>query len=119
MAIDQIRITQVIRNILDNAIKYSKPDKNINIFLDKNKNKLIITIKDQGIGIKKQNLSKIFQKFKQMHSNAFDHSGGSGLGLFIARKIIELHKGEIKVESKLNKGSTFIISLPIKPINDE
>ena len=99
--------------ILDNAIKYSGEKKQIIITSKKSDKKIIISIKDQGIGISKEDLPHIFDRFYRADSaRAKKSSGGYGLGLSIAKKIVETHKGDIKVESKLGKGTQIIISLP-------
>ncbi len=100
-----------IMNILVNAIKYSKTDK-IDITLKKADLRAIISIKDYGIGIPKEHLSKIFDKFYRVDKNRSRELGGSGLGLNIVKQIINLHNGTI--EAKSEKGCEFIITLPVE-----
>ena len=111
--VDQVRILQVFRNIIDNAIKFSKQGKNINITIETKGVGIQISIEDQGMGIRQSEIFDIFDKFKQGKNTNSPYKGGAGLGLFIAKKIIELHHGMIWVESKLHKGTVFRIQLPI------
>lgn len=103
-------------NILENAIKYSKENSSIDFFLEEdNKNNLIkINIKDYGIGIPKEDLEHIFKRFYRVDKTRDRKTGGSGLGLSIAYDIIKLHKGDIKVYSKVGEGCHFVIILPYK-----
>lgn len=116
VAIDRIKIEQVITNLLSNAIKYTPPKGEIHIILNEDDPWVKISIKDNGIGLTKKEKKGLFQKFGKIerYGKGFDvESEGSGLGLFISKEITELHRGEILVESKgRNKGSTFIIRLP-------
>ncbi|MDO8610881.1 MAG: HAMP domain-containing sensor histidine kinase [bacterium] len=100
--------------LLDNAVKYSKTKTTITL-LSKQKNKLLqISVKDQGIGIEKKNIQHIFDRFYRIdRSRTKEEVSGYGLGLSIAKKIVEMHKGTINVISELGKGTEFIISFPI------
>jgi signal transduction histidine kinase len=108
---DPERIEQVINNIYDNAMKYTNQGK-ITIGLTGNDKVVQFYIKDTGVGIPEGDASHLFQKFYRVDSTATRTIGGSGLGLFICKKIIELYKGRIWVESEVDKGSTFFINLP-------
>ena len=110
---DEVRIRQVLRNILDNAIKYSPHGKQIQIELKIRGIGLQISIIDEGVGIPKSQIFEIFDKFKQAKNIQTRFKGGAGLGLFIAKKIIELHGGMIWAESEIRKGTTFKIQLPL------
>lgn len=105
-------LEQAIYNLVDNAIKYT-PQGYVKIFLLKDNNNLIIKVQDNGIGIPEIELKKIFDKFAR-GSNAVDvYANGTGLGLFIVKRIVEAHQGgKVSVESKEGKGTTFTISLP-------
>ena len=111
--LDQVRILQVIRNILDNAIKYSYEGSVISVKIGIRGIGLEIAIADEGMGICKSEIFEIFDKFKQAKNAHSQYKGGAGLGLFIAKKIVELHNGMIWVESKLNEGAVFRIQLPL------
>ena len=111
--IDTERIKMVLENMLDNAIKYSPYGKEIFIDLRKHKKYVTVTVKDQGVGIDQSDLEKLFQKFSRIENPLSAEVGGTGLGLYWAKKIVDEHGGSIKVKSKPDRGSTFIINLPI------
>lgn len=108
---DPERIEQVINNIYDNAAKYTEKGK-ITIGLTGNDKVVQFYIKDTGGGIPAEDTDHLFQKFYRVDSTATRKIGGSGLGLFICKKIIELYNGRIWVESEIGKGSTFYINIP-------
>ena len=110
---DSVRLSQVLRNLVDNAIKFSKQGKDINVILKKDEAHLLLHISDQGIGIPKHQIDDIFDKFMQVKTAEARYRGGAGLGLFIAKNIIELHGGQIFVESEKGKGTTFTVQLPM------
>lgn len=110
--VDKNHIRMVIENILDNASKYTPEGKSITVGLQKTKNSIVISIKDEGVGIDPKDIDKVFGKFSRIDNPLSVAVGGSGLGLYWAKKIIDLHGGSITIQSKLNKGSTFSITLP-------
>lgn len=110
--LDEARIRQVIRNILENAIKFSDIDGQIEIRLKAEKKFRIITIKDHGVGIPKKSLDMIFEKYSHIPTSRLNDTG-TGLGLFVSQKIIEAHQGNITVKSRLGKGTTFTIHIPL------
>ncbi|MEE9376691.1 MAG: PAS domain-containing sensor histidine kinase [Candidatus Lokiarchaeia archaeon] len=116
LEVDRIRIEQVICNLLSNAIKYTPPNGNIQISLNDREKYIEISIKDTGIGLTKKEKEKLFQKFgkiERFRKQLDIDTEGTGLGLYISKEIVELHKGKIIVKSQgRNKGSTFIIRLP-------
>jgi signal transduction histidine kinase len=111
--VDEERLKMAIENILDNACKYTPEGKSIFIVLRKMKHTIQIRIKDQGVGIDPKDLDKLFQKYSRIDNPLSKNAGGSGLGLHWAQLIIELHGGTIKVKSVPQKGTSFIISLPL------
>jgi len=113
MLFDKVKISQVIINIVKNAINYT--DKGyVNVSGKIKNNKYIIKIEDSGIGIKTENLDKIFTRFYRVDKARSRDTGGSGLGLSISKNVVIKHNGKIDVKSVENQGSTFIITLPIK-----
>lgn len=108
---DQTLITRLIINLVDNAINYSKKNGEVAVSLMKENDFAVIKIEDKGTGIAKEDLPFIFDRFYQ--ADKARGGQGSGLGLSIVKWIVEIHKGEIKVESKLNRGSKFIVRLPL------
>lgn len=113
--VDEMHFTNVIFNLLDNAVKYKKTEGELllNIRTWNESGKLYISIQDNGIGIKKENLKKIFDKFYRVHTGNLHDVKGFGLGLAYVKKIIQDHKGTIRAESELNVGTKFIIVLPL------
>ena len=110
--IDTDKMTQVIDNILNNAIKYSPDGGKITVTMKTTVDQMILSISDQGLGIPKQDLPKIFDRFYRVDRARSRAQGGTGLGLAIAKEIIKQHKGFIWAKSEYGKGSTFTIVLP-------
>jgi len=108
---DRWRIAEIFRNLVSNAIKYrdfTKINPEINVTIAIDKTQAIITFKDNGIGIERHNLEKIFNMFYR----ASEQSDGSGLGLYIVKNATDKLRGEVQVTSKLGEGTCFVISLP-------
>jgi two-component system, OmpR family, phosphate regulon sensor histidine kinase PhoR len=105
--------TNVVVNILDNAIKYSPDDPRVDIYTENVKNYIVMKIRDQGSGMSKPVQKKIFEKFYREHTGDIHNVKGHGLGLAYAKRILDDHHGQISVESEKGKGSTFIIKLPL------
>ena len=110
--IDTDKMTQVIDNILNNAIKYSPDGGKIKVTMKTTDDQMILSISDQGLGIPKQDLPRIFDRFYRVDRARSRAQGGTGLGLAIAKEIIKQHKGFIWAKSEYGKGSTFTIVLP-------
>lgn len=110
---NQNHMTNVIVNILDNAIKYSEDAPKVDIYSENVKNYIVLKIRDQGMGMNKHVQRKIFEKFYREHTGDIHNVKGHGLGLAYVKRILEDHHGSISVESERGKGSTFIIKLPL------
>ena len=110
--IDTDKMTQVIDNILNNAIKYSPDGGKITVSMKTTDDQMILSVSDQGLGIPKQDLPKIFDRFYRVDRARSRAQGGTGLGLAIAKEIIKQHKGFIWAKSEYGKGSIFTIVLP-------
>ena len=111
---DEMHLTNVFFNLMDNAVKYrSERDLLLTVHTWNEKDHLMISIKDNGIGIKKEHLKKVFDRFYRVPTGNVHNVKGFGLGLAYVRKIVENHNGTIRAESENNKGTEFIISLPL------
>ena len=113
--VDEVHFQNAITNLMDNAVKYRKPDVPLDIYIRtwNDDEHLYLSIRDTGLGIKKENLKKIFDKFYRVHTGNRHDAKGFGLGLAYVKKIVELHQGDIKCESDFGKGTKFTISLPV------
>lgn len=118
-AIDKSKIERVMLNLLSNAIKFTRKDGKIFVSIKKDDNNVIIEVKDNGIGMNEDLQAHLFEKFRRAkpHSSLEQKHEGSGLGLFIVKGLIEVHKGSIYVESAINKGTTFTIYIPMVVID--
>lgn len=115
MYVDETHFQNVIFNLMDNAVKYAKSGEPLNIYMKTwNTNEhLYLSIRDTGMGIKKENLKKIFDKFYRVHTGNRHDVKGFGLGLAYVKRMIDLHEGDIKVISDYGKGTKFVIKLPV------
>lgn len=114
ICVDEMHFSNVIFNLIDNAVKYRKQDKPLNIYLrtwNPEDGKVSISIRDTGVGIKKENLKKIFERFYRVHTGNRHDVKGFGLGLAYVKKVIDLHKGTIHVDSEYGRGTTFTITI--------
>jgi signal transduction histidine kinase len=109
---DEELLIRALSNIVDNAIKFSVPKSNVVVSLARNDGFIHFNVSDEGAGIPKKSLGKIFNRFYRVDGSRSRATGGSGLGLAIAKWIVEMHAGKIQVQSELSKGSTFTIQLP-------
>lgn len=113
LTIDEDRITQVLDNLVTNAIKFSYPDTTVTIQAQSEDGRVKIAVADQGQGIPKHEITKIFKEFSKTSVKPTGGEKSTGLGLAIAKRIIEAHHGTIEVQSKVGKGTTFTIRLPV------
>lgn len=120
MAIDKVKMERIILNLLSNAIKFTNDGGKIMVFVKREVDNVIIEICDDGVGMSEEIKKHLFEKFKRADLNdGFNRKNeGSGLGLFIVKGLVDLHNGEIAVKSKSNEGTKFIISLPIRIVED-
>lgn len=119
LEIDTDKIIQVLDNILNNAIKYSPDGGKITCRLLETHNNAVFSVTDQGLGIPKKDIAKVFDRFYRVDKARARKQGGTGLGLAISKEVIRAHNGFIWVESEEGKGSTFYISLPYEPFEED
>ncbi|QEC71726.1 ATP-binding protein [Arachidicoccus ginsenosidivorans] len=112
---DEVHINNLLNNLIDNAVKYSKSDvpPRIVITTTNSAKYLIIQVKDNGIGMSKESVKRVFEKFYRAHTGNLHNVKGFGLGMSYVKDIIEGHNGKIKVDSTLGKGTTFTVELPL------
>ncbi len=118
IAIDKVQIQRVVLNLISNAIKFTLSRGLINVNISKVEDEVLIEVKDNGIGIPKENLDKIFQSFYQVDYSLTRINEGAGVGLCIVKDIVEIHGGRVDVESIEGIGTTFKVYIPIKTINE-
>jgi len=111
---DSKRIEQVLRNLLDNAIKYSPQGGTITLQAYQDEAQIVFSIKDEGIGIPAEERERIFERFHRVENEVTRRMRGAGLGLAVCRGIVEAHGGRIWVDSQAGAGSTFCFTLPIE-----
>ena len=109
---DRDKLTQVLINLLSNAIKYSSGGGSVTISARQERERVVLSVADQGIGIAPEDQQKLFTTFHRIHRPETQGVRGTGLGLYIVKALVEAMQGEIWLESTLNKGSTFFFSLP-------
>jgi two-component system phosphate regulon sensor histidine kinase PhoR len=110
---DEVHFTNLINNLLDNAVKYSKENLAIKLTTENSGNQIKIKIEDNGIGMNKETVNRIFEKFYRAHTGNVHNVKGFGLGLSYVKTMVQAHHGNIKADSVLGKGSTFIITIPL------
>ena len=119
LACDVDKIERVMLNLLSNAIKYTDDGGSIQVSLNKVNNDVIISVKDSGVGIPKDKLELIFDRFGQVNSILSRRCEGSGIGLSIVKSIVQMHGGKIEVFSEVGKGTEFVFNIPIKILEEE
>jgi PAS domain S-box-containing protein len=110
---DPDRLIQVVSNLVNNAVKYSPDGGAVNVTTALQDGHVLVAVKDHGVGIAPENISRVFGRYERFESNKTSKVVGTGLGLAISRQIIELHGGKIWVDSKVGEGSTFQFTLPV------
>lgn len=118
MAFDEEKIERILLNLISNATKFTNPGATIEVSVYDKTDHIIISVKDNGLGIPEDKLSQIFQRFKQVDNLLSRSHEGSGIGLSIVKSLVELHEGTIDVKSIYNEGTEFVISLPVQIISD-
>jgi signal transduction histidine kinase len=111
MEVDAERLRQVVINLLSNAIKFNDPGGNVNIKAERRNGEILFAVSDNGIGISEDAIEHLFERFYRAEDKLA--RGGTGLGLYITKQIIEAHGGRVWVESRIGEGSTFSFTLPI------
>lgn len=110
--IDHGKIKEVLINLIDNAVKYTEPGGVITVTLKKDRQDIIVSIRDTGVGIPRQLIPRVFEKFQRLEGSYVKDTVGTGLGLYIVRELVRAHGGRVWVESTIGQGSTFSFSLP-------
>lgn len=113
VSLDKFIISTVLRNLITNAIKFTPKSGLISVSVEEKENNIQVLIKDNGVGIDKENIEKLFNITEKFSMQGTEQEEGNGLGLILCKEFIDLHKGEIWVESKKGEGTTFTFSLPI------
>ena len=112
---DRVHLTNALFNLLDNAVKYGREDTTVELRTSGKGNELLLSVKDQGIGIRKEDLKHIFERFYRVHTGNVHNVKGFGLGLHYVQQIAQAHGGGVSVQSEIGKGSVFTLSLPMNP----
>ena len=116
--VDPDRIMQILRNLINNAIKFTPEDGKIIINVGLESNMIKFSVQDNGVGVKKEDQRRLFEPFFQAEQTMYREKGGTGLGLAICKGIVETQEGKIWIESELGKGSTFLFKIPLKPVKE-
>lgn len=116
---DDAKVRMVFENLIDNASKYSDPATSVTVTVSEEDAWTRVDIADHGVGLATEDIDKLFEKFSRVHNHLSTQVGGTGLGLYWAKNIIDLHGGMIKVLSSAGKGSTFSVYLPVASLHDE
>lgn len=113
VTVDEVHFTNILSNLIDNAIKYSKENLVVKLVTHRTAKHFIIQVQDNGIGMSKETVKRIFEKFYRAHTGNIHNVKGFGLGMSYVKSVIDAHKGKIRVESTLGKGSTFTLEIPL------
>ena len=115
--VDEVKMTLVISNLVENAIKYNKEHGSVKITLDADHQVFTLEVKDTGIGIPQDSLDKIYERFYRVDKSHSREIGGTGLGLAITKNAVLMHRGSITVSSLEGEGTTFLVKIPLTHIN--
>jgi signal transduction histidine kinase len=118
MAFDEEKLERIVLNLLSNAAKFTEENGKIWVTLKDRKNYISISIKDNGIGMGKDKLNKIFSRYSQIDNSLTRSDEGSGIGLSLVKSLTEIHGGNVTVKSEYGKGSEFIINIPVKVLKE-
>lgn len=118
LACDPDKVERILLNLLSNSIKFTKPKGEIAVSIRNRKDTVIISVKDSGIGIKKEDLKIMFKRFRQVNKSLTRENEGSGIGLSLVKQLVELHDGSIGIESEYGKGSEFIMEFPVRQVEE-
>jgi signal transduction histidine kinase len=110
--LDPVKMIKVFNNLIENAIKYSQPGARIGVQISRDHGRVMVSVQDDGPGISPSDLKTLFTPFQRTRARALSGEPGTGLGLAIAKQIVELHEGQIWVETEVGRGTTFYVSLP-------
>ncbi len=110
--LDEDKFQQIMTNLIDNAAKYSENGKNIFVSTEISENKILIKVKDEGVGIKKEDYDKLFKKFSRLENHLTSTTQGNGLGLYITKQLVENMNGSISFESQDGNGTVFMVHFP-------
>jgi signal transduction histidine kinase len=112
---DERKFKQIMLNLLSNAVKFTPDGGRVDVSAKKDTDKIEIAVRDTGIGIAPEDQAVVFEEFKQVGRDRLSKAEGTGLGLALTKRFVELHGGAIRLESTPGKGSTFTVSLPLRP----
>ena len=110
---DEERLEQIVQNIIDNAIKYSRDNGTIIVTMELKEKNCLLTIQDNGLGMSEESLEKITNRYFRVNKTSSRFGGGTGIGLSIVEKLVALHNGQMKIESQLNVGTKVSLLFPI------
>jgi signal transduction histidine kinase len=112
---DSDKFDQILTNLISNAIKYSPNGGDVTVAIRSDEHMLHLEVRDKGIGIPADKIGRVFEKFERVDDRDTRQAGGTGIGLFLVKHLVERHEGTIRIESELGVGSNFIVELPLRP----
>ena len=119
MRADRLRVSQIFSNLLANAVKFTAPGGAVDVTIESMEDAVKVNVRDTGLGIPKEEMPHIFDRYRQTSTKATAGETGAGLGLAIVREMVLLHGGRISVSSQVNHGSVFSVCLPIDPSQED